>query len=348
MMQLKPFASSRNLHYAGGPSLTFDDEGRSVTLSYSYNSGTVDGYDVTVPVANTPEVLLRAETSTDRTGKERSINVEAQVGEAVFDRAIYIETGASEEAVQQMLPPEVRAAVLGLMEEGVRDLKLGERRVAFNVPDSASRAIFNAESIERVVALTRAFSWIPHVDPSTPVEAERGAGVVAATVTLTVFGLGWLVLATVSFPPEDSWLWMVSMLGGLLIWFLARPGIAKLTRGHSRSYRRYLFTLGFSFVGLPALCAAAAISMNAGFDHRPELVREGRLTHATSDDEGTSITVQWTDDRSTTETNRFFTSMTALMPGARVVGRFRQGALGARWRERKFEVLPSPVTVPSP
>lgn len=332
--QLVAYARFRRVPYAGAVSLSFEDHGRTVRLTYSLNSGTVDGYDVSVPIARTPELLLRPETGTDREGKSRGINREVQVGDFEFDQRVYIETEAEDQAVLRVLTPEVRAAVLRLFDKGATSITFGRQVAEFKVPMSERRKVFEPTHIEAVIAATRALVHIPPARPSAVVPNTGGSGTVWLSVLFSVVAVPSMVAALTVWPLASPWLPLLAAGFGWFAWALSRNTFARANAGHSRSYRRYLTSLTFTFIAFPAAAIAIAVAVNGGFDNRANRLREGRIYNVSSDEDGTTVDVRW-DDGSSTSTSGF---TGVPKKGARVRGRFRTGALGAEWRSEPLEV----------
>jgi hypothetical protein len=73
------------------------------------------------------EILLRREDSTDRAGKREGVAVEAQLGDPLFDAAIYVDTRAPEDVVRRVLAAEpLRAAVRDLVGVGVSSVTIDD------------------------------------------------------------------------------------------------------------------------------------------------------------------------------------------------------------------------------
>jgi hypothetical protein len=332
--EFAPYARFRSVPYAGAIGLSILDEGRTIRLSYSLNSGTINGYDVSVPIAPTPVILLRPETSTDKEGKARGINREVQVGDSTFDDRVYIESDAEDQAILRALPDEVRSAVLRLFEKGASSVLLGLHRAQFNVPTADRRNIFDPQHMEAVIAATRALARIPAISPHAVVPNTGGNGTVLLSVLFSFAAVPLMIAALVVWPLCSIGLPFLAALVGFTAWWLSRSTFARSTAGHSRSYRRYLTSLGFTFFAFPAAAIAIAVTMNGALDHAAERVRSGKITNVSSDDDGTTIDVRW-DDGSSTSTSHFSGVPKA---GLRVTGHFHPGALAAEWREKPLQI----------
>lgn len=328
---LRPFAASRSLPYAGASSLSFHDADRRVTLSYSLNSGTVDGLEFSIGIATTPSITLRGETYTDRKGKDRGLNREVQVGDPAFDDRVYIECDSTDEGVLRVLRPEVRAAILALFDLSISEIQLSDRRASFSIATSDSHDIFEPAHIERFLDASRGLSFIP---PTRDVPADNtGGGVGALIVLATIVAVPAMIATSVNFPTERLTLQFLGAVVGWTIWFLSRGAIARASDGHSRSYRTYLFRVSVAFLGLPLMTIALLVGANGAFDRRPERVRRGVVTSITKG-EDEEIHVRF-EDGTTLSTMRF-TGFAEVGSAAR--GSFHPGALGVEWRDRSIEV----------
>jgi hypothetical protein len=337
------FARARGVPYAGAFSLVVDDEQRRIVLSYSLNSGSVNGYDVTVPIAITPELIVRDENDTDRKGKERGINREVQVGDEEFDRKVYIESEARDAAVLSVLQLPVRRAILRLLSLGAHSINFASKTVTFNIPSVEGRNVFEPAAIDEVIHATRGFVHIPPTSALRLREDVPGSGTETIVIILTLISVPAMIAALINFPTEGTWLQWVAALLGFSLWLLSRRWFARATSGHSTSYRRYLYCVWFSFVGFPVASIALLVTINGGFDRAPAIVRKGEIT-SVEHGEDTHITVRW-EGGATTTTSRFY-GLTTVSRGARVLGTFHPGTLTAEWRDQPLEVLSSEKPYP--
>ncbi len=333
--QLTAFARSRQIPYEGALSLRVEDHGRWLRLSYSLNSGTVTGYDVEVPIAHTPYIVLRVETDTDRKGKGRGINREVQTGDTAFDLGVYIETDEGDRGVLRVLVPEVRAAMLELFGAGVTSVQLAGGIASFNVAET--KTSFSAESVENVVCATRGLAKIRHTRARENPEAGRGAGPMIGTILLTLAAVPCAIAAQIQWNTEGVGLQLTAAAVGVVSWWSSRSWLARATGGSSQSYRRYLTSVSFAFVGMPLASIALATMMNGALSGRTVDVRFGVVDRVREPDEGrTYVDVAWKGGGST-ET-WWYTCDRAPRKGDVAEGHFRRGFLFAAWRDRPLMV----------
>jgi len=73
------------------------------------------------------EIQLRAENEHDRRAKAKGIAIEAQTGDAEFDRAVFVDSPTEHDVVAQVLgSPALRQAVRELLEVGITPVTLDE------------------------------------------------------------------------------------------------------------------------------------------------------------------------------------------------------------------------------
>ena len=114
----------------GAAALEFSVNGAACSLALSVDSGTVTGLDLSIKaeglsLASGPLISLRPETAFDRTGKQRGIAREVQLGDEGFDAAVSVDSNATDAEVKRVLPaPGLRAAVQSLLRSDAEDLRL--------------------------------------------------------------------------------------------------------------------------------------------------------------------------------------------------------------------------------
>ncbi len=114
----------------GAAALEFSVNGAACSLALSIDSGTVTGLDLSIKaegpaLASGPLISLRPETAFDRTGKERGIAREVQLGDEGFDAAVSVDSNATDAEVKRVLAAAgLRAAVQSLLRSGAEDLRI--------------------------------------------------------------------------------------------------------------------------------------------------------------------------------------------------------------------------------
>jgi hypothetical protein len=164
-------------------------------------SPTYRGGPVRAPRAPRPlRIELVPERSTHLMTKESGVDREVQTGDAAFDREVYIDTRAPDEAVLFTLAPEeVRAAVRALFATGVQRVRLDEDgRHTAHISTFASREAKpgrGAKMVDAMVALARHVPWIESAGDPPPDRLKS----IGATLSVAAV-VGFFAQAFVAFP----------------------------------------------------------------------------------------------------------------------------------------------------
>ncbi len=335
---LGPIAAALGASHLGALELHADFQDFRVVFALELDSGVVRGLTLEVASGPYPDVSLRAETEADRAGNEAGINREVQVGEALFDHRVYIDSVASDAAVNALLMrPDTRSTVLALLDHGCRTLTFSPRGVLVHWATESGKpeALLFDPAVLRLrldlaIALARG---LPLGDVRGGPERQGEWRVPLAGAGIVV-GLGMLVLSLYYFKPADLQLPLFGCLGALAAWFVARPLVARIVCGDSRSFarsKRAVFLLFFD-----ALCygAGAPILVNGAFDGRGAIERVGQVSKIVQYDEeekSTVAEVTWPDGP--TRSFSFHDQERSLALGDRVISRTHKGALGSAWVE---------------
>jgi hypothetical protein len=112
-MIARPFGVTPELQ-----SFVLEWAGHKVRVTVESNSGSTTSLSITAYGRSFPKINLTREGGFERLGKQLRIAREAQLGEAIFDAKIYVDTTLTEEQVRQVLgAPSARQAVLDLFRE---------------------------------------------------------------------------------------------------------------------------------------------------------------------------------------------------------------------------------------
>lgn len=280
-----------------------------------------------------PRIVLRREGALDRGGKAIGVNREVQLGDAVFDAEVYVESEAPDATIRETLAdPAARAAAAALLRAVDGEVVLGGDRVAARLTaaqlaDPRGPAV--SAALAELAALARAVGT-PTSVPS-PAEVMRRRGV-AHVVGMAA---AWLVLLALAIfvrpPPTLAWGSVGAALAlGVGLWLVCCAGLAAALRGGADSLRWLVISAGFFGLVAPFAGMRLALAGNARLDDAPaaamaatvvEVGEAGALIGADADP---SALVHVPRDR-------LFGDPPA---GARVTLRVRPGALGWAWVER--------------
>lgn len=315
--------------HRGAAWLEFDDQGGRTRIELSFNSGTVDGFDVLAFSHPFPAVTLRSETDVDKRGKEKGINVEIQLGDPEFDPRVYIETDAYDGAVRALLaaPWVRRAAATLLFQCLVASVDFGPRGVAVHVSTGHGDPI-RVERVLEILAplhVLRAAPYVPLAEQARR-RTEQPIGLFAVTALLS------LIAACVVAPLcwADSLLLPLYGLGvGLgafvLLWGALRLGV----RGHSRAYRHYLWTFWLALATCVFTGPTLALFVNVAFDEGSVTREEGKVVKVRKDDGEDGGAIIYGDfGVHGTGSGHYSVEPSAVCVGDRLVRRRHPGALG--------------------
>lgn len=282
---------------------------------------------VLLPHAPLPAVLVRAERGVDRFGKWLGLNREAQVGDADFDAAAYVETSASDEVVRSLFADaRLRDAVRALLGMGYRVELSSAGLAAMRV--RSFYADFDAPEVPSVLrALVAARAVVPAMDPALAGVSKRWVPWGALALLIG----GYAAMGVIGARVEGRPLWDPSQAGhaaiaGAGLWGLFLVAVVLALRGRSDGFRR---TLVYGFVGVlvvPFLGALGALALNTSLDGGAEearvavVARVGRGRHVTLRTDVGRVSVPVAPELAG-----------ALRPGSRVRVRCRPGALGWPW-----------------
>ncbi len=324
--ELTAVARALGVAHRGASHLTFDDEGGRTRVELSFNSGSIDGFDVLAFSHPFPEVTLRTETDVDRRGKDKGINLEIQLGDPQFDPRVYIETDAYDQAVRALLSsPWIRAAVLALLGHClVSSIEFGPRGVSVHVHLGTGSSIRPERVLEILPPLhvLRGAPFVPLVDrPRRRTEWSIGMSAAACGVGLLAF-----ILALPTCAPSSIVLPLLGAGAGLGAFVLAWVGLRLGVRGHSRAYRHYVAAAILSLFACLLWGPALAMFVNVAFDDSKPTEERGKVVAVNKDDEGEAVVLgEFGKDHSSAH---FGVPAADVCVGDRLVRRQQAGALG--------------------
>ena len=212
-------------------------------------------------------ITLRLERELDRLGKRLGINREVQTGHDAFDRAIYIESSASDDTILRALSgTAVRAAVLSLLESGgvFKSVMIGAG--ASDNQNGVISADVDTGALSQFPAVWRGLSDIARVADAfgivagpadgpygrgrgmaerlVPAQPMRWIRTTVATGVAAAFGI--LALALPTRTTLDALPSYLGVGAGVVAWVIAVAVLVVFFRGRSTSLRTVIaFSLGY-------------------------------------------------------------------------------------------------------
>jgi hypothetical protein len=226
-----------------------------------------------------PRLVLRAETDTDRWGKTKGLNNEIQIGDADFDKKIYIESDSDPALVQRLLAnPELRERIVNLLWSGINELVLNRsglqieckfesveadgpliRNVLPKLADVANLLpVFTSNKIAK--SLHYYFEWI--------------AGAVATAIFL------FLLDARIFRPFQDRPVMLLAAGVGLALAAALTYVAIKTVGGTSVSFRRISSIAIFAFILCPFGSYWVICYFNYAYDQSASTMQRSTVTKA--------------------------------------------------------------------
>ena len=244
------------------------------------------------PLAPAP-ILLRRERWFDRLGSRLAINKEVELGEARFDRLVYIESDGDETAVRRVLAdPRTREACLELVASGVvASVTIGGSHLGVGKSHEIELVIPKSrfDDVASLRAATGSLARLANAAAETARAGDPYRGALAAAggvippriaraVALGMLGLAsWAALIVVSLSNPPTFGLRAFGLGsaaGLFLW-LAFDGLAiALLRHRSTSLRN---VCAFALLGLGTIPfgGSVGVACNRAFDREPPRTEAG-------------------------------------------------------------------------
>ncbi len=240
-----------------------------------------------------PAILIRSERTVDRIGKSLGLSREVQLGDAAFDAAAYLVTGASEELVRRTLAAaEARTLVVTLLQHGYR-VELSRE----GLRGSRLQSVFSAFDPTPVPAVMRTLesllAALPRLDPATLVDPPVRQAYVPALACAAVAVVGFAALrifaGEVHAPLDDR-----SSLGalglGLCGWVLAVAGLWFALRGRAQAHFELVACAFALLIGVPALTALGLFAANSSLDRAPMVPRRAQIVRLARHDHEVYVT----------------------------------------------------------
>lgn len=227
-------------------------------------------------------ILMRHEGGLDRAGKNMGVNREVQLGDAAFDKDVYIETDGQDDDVQRILRSAgVREAVREIVTARIENLTMGGDSFVEGamVPascslrvDFATKAFRDVDGLRQVAsALARLAREVSRVEPRDPYRGDavrpaikpatkdrNGRGIALFLFCVAVNLVGWWKVGFGSTPPTFGWAaFKMGALAGVLAWVLFVVLSGLLLRGRSTSLRNVGI---FALFALPTIMAGGRVA----------------------------------------------------------------------------------------
>jgi hypothetical protein len=314
----------------GAAALEFSVNGAACSLALSIDSGTVTGLDLSIkaegpPLASGPLISLRPETAFDRTGKERGIAREVQLGDEGFDAAVYVDSNATDAEVKRVLAaPGVRAAVQSLLRSGAEDLRIDSAGVRAHWKKSSECFL-----PERVLPVLESLLLVHRAGrPRGKVLATPGEGLQRLLIAMLMAIGGAFFFANSRWDAPVGLLGAGAFLGLVASFFFIAPATRRVSGGSSSHRVARVITI-LLFLELPLAGALGLLLLNCGLDGSEGKVLEGVVRDASDPygDEHQQVEVSW-EDRSV---ERFHGESNSWRVGNRAQKTVHQGLLGVAW-----------------
>ena len=296
------------------------------------------------PLIESPAPLtLRSEKKLDRTGKRLGLNREIQTGDAEFDQLVYLEVEAPDALVLAALSdPITRAGVMKCLALGASEIVLEQTgNLRLTLPLTSADLI----TPPRIAALLDTLGAAAEAIP--PLQGEgRHRSSVGVIPTVAVLGTlaAWPLFYLVDWlwKPIQSDLYWTAVFGGLLLWLVSIPILARILRGRSTSLRDLATSVIALALGFPLGGTDLLLTLNAVLDgSRPEehATQVTKLRRRSGKNSAYFVTVSsWHPGEATIEIQISDSVYNRLAAHQRVVVTTRKGLFG--W-ERMTTIAPA-------
>lgn len=319
--------------------LTLRCDGVASVVDLHIDSGYIVGLDFAVKTAGFPAIRLKRETDIEVDAKETGISREVQTGDEAFDRAVYIESEASDADVRRVLgAPAVRRAIVELLEE----------RTSISLESSGITVYQSARSLEgfaphrvrEVLAALRVIAGAPR-----PIAGPRAKLLFPwplAIDAMAPLSFGALFCSWRAFPPFDaSTLGALGVILGIIVALLIQPFVTRLIRGRSSSHAHLIRARIFSALAVPMLTVALFLVANGALDRSAEVERHLTVTALVDigdEDNRTRTKIVADDGAEFSVVINASRRIVGMKEGDAVTVWSRAGALGTAWRSRPSKV----------
>lgn len=333
--QLAPFARSIG-GSAAGSGISVRCDGATIKVGLSINSGTVVGVDFSTDAGGLPDMRLVVETDALRDAKERRVIREAQTGDEAFDRAVYIESEATEETIRAVLSsPRVRLAIREQLREST---SVAVRRGTLTFGIDREGDPFAVERLRDRVLRLRAIAGALRPRAVELVATPRGAKLLNAAVFLTApIALASAVCGLHYYTPIALAPVVESALVGLAIAVALQPLFVPVLRGRSTSHSEIKIARIVSVIWLPVLAVGLLTTINGVLDRSREQLVDLAIESRHGDaDDASKLVVTAKEESGVTHTytvpNQAVTNDHVIRVG------WRAGRLGWTWESRAGEL----------
>jgi hypothetical protein len=292
-------------------------------------------------VVGRPTILLRKETGVDRLGKQLGINREVQTGDDAFDAGVYLETEGADDDVKKVLADErVRRATVELLDLGYDRLIINhEGPTLAAVQARASAQVMSAEVFDKTTALLSTIAGaLPRFEGVATSPSRTSVVAASLLVPVAVFTVALIGAAFCenAWRPIGNGAERAGLFFGFLAWMPVMALIGYLLRGHSDSFRNWLFSFFFLLGGLPIGGIDVVVALNGKLDTSPLTQHPTEVTRLWITTGKNSRTCHvavrsWSNAHPTVESTLSCTVQARLRTGNPVVVTTGAGYLGWEW-----------------
>lgn len=334
----RPFGISPADH-----SFVLESAGRKARVTVESNSGTIHGLTLTLYGRSFPAIELTREGGFERLGKQLRIAREAQLGEAIFDAKIYVDTTLTEPQVRQVLGAEpTRRAVLELFRhvDKVELQSTGALVSTMNAEEIANDPARLPPLLQHLATLVDSIPEVSGLAVGQREPYRPGAGLVLAWVlAFTVL----IVAATAVIPLARLFhTWLVTLLGVALcvpVALVLTLLIALVRRGGSRSFQETVVaSVAMTALLLPAGPLTLTL-LNQELDRSTPVTHTLEIVNAelVEVDDGVELDLEFRSPLDATETmHESFAADHVPRPGTLVTAVTRSGGLGFPYRTETY------------
>ena len=220
-------------------------------------------------------VLLRRETSLDRVAKVLAINREVQVGDATFDRIVYIDSEVPAAVLRAMFAQEAaKRAVICLLAEGFDEVWIQ------SAPSLVSAVRYGRETrVPELDSLRLAVTALQAIASAIPLRVwppeRKGAPLAALVWRLPIllvllcaagFGPALVLRAQATYQPVATSIYVAALLVALGAWIAIVCRLHLRIRGRSNSFGELIVWAALIALALPGGTIGAFIACNGAFD----------------------------------------------------------------------------------
>lgn len=324
-------------------SFVLESAGRKVRVTVESNSGTLHGLTLTLYGRSFPAIELTREGGFERLGKQLRIAREAQLGEAIFDAKVYVDTTLTEPQVRRVLGAEpTRRAVLELFRhiDKVELQSNGALVSTMNPEDFANDPARLPPLLQQLATLVDSIPEVSDLAVGQRTRSTPGFGLVVGWVlafaALTVAASAVIPLARLFHTG------LVTLLGVALsvpVALVLTLLIALVRRGGSRSFQETVVaSVALTMLLLPAGPLALTV-LNQQLDRSTPVTHSLEIVNAelVREDDGVELDLEFRSPLDPEDTmHETFAADHVPRPGTLVTAVTRSGGLGFPYRTETY------------